>query len=625
MMKSIKENVTGVGISGGEQIIEEPTIEELEPNLDIEEESLPLEQLSGEPFFGMEIESVSGNENQVVVVTTGAVYDLRRTYMNMWRRVNPSTNSINNRMVAKLNFAQDIGPLTIESADTRTAVIRSSKSKFQFSSDSLFFVNATSSLTYTHTNLIINAPWNRGRKVNNMYLDRMWTDGYGGSLHAFVNGNPSATNTTDTTTFNMNNGDSIAHMVFPPKLFDFERLYGENARPFVQFTYGYDNLRNEMNRMDLLNEEGFGVYVLHESGGLYYTTDEYGWTPEELESGIRGYEYANEELIHEFVDLAHENGFKVVTYMLTPPTYENHPDAGEIWGDQDIEVTMQWMVDFQEEFNLDGWYFDNFDPINLLEAYNFIRWVRTNISDDGIIYYHNSEDLWGSYSGARGIFIEAYVDYIMPGEHGPEVDDIDDPNNPYFRYYTAGYGMSQAFASHLRDPHMKIAIFEEEKNRVIGENLNGAERVYTPEWISHFKPVYDIRREEYLSGNFNQDVDWPIDTNNGWFRNPINVQIVENNETSVTVRWQTTEPATTDLAWTNNSIWEFTWSEDYLDGPTCGFLDSTLTTQHSVVAHNLIPGVEYEFRIRSSNKKDVPEEIIWGDVFTYTTGEQQKS
>ncbi len=628
--KILKEKIDELGEQGAaepreETIVEEPIIEEIEPiSVDSIKEPPYLESLSGEPFFGMEILSVTGNSGMMTIITTGAGYILTRNGMEMWRLIDPATNTYNSRLVATLNFGEDIGPLSIDNADRRTTVINSDKVVFEFKSDSLFFVNATDSFSYSHNNLINDAPWNRGWEVDDMYRDRMWTDGYGGSLHAYVEGSPSATNTTDTTTFMMNNGDSMAHMVFPPKLFDFERLYGEDSRPFVQFVYNYNNLNRDLNRMDLLKEEGFGVFVLFHD--LYYNTDGIYWTPEWLEQGYWGLDYSNPALIHEFVDLAHENGFKVTMMMITPPNY-NRDNGIEVWHDQSIEVTEQWMSDIQEEYNLDGWYFDsnpyNFVPMKFIDLYSFIRWVRTNISDDGIIYHHNSRDMWSAYRGARAIFVDVYVDYTLTGEHGPEAY-VDFMNDPYFRYFTNDYGMSQAIASHKNNPRF-TSIFEEEKNRIIGENLNGAERSYGDAWLSHFKPAYDIRKAEYLSGEFNPDLDWPIDTVNGWFREPTNIQIIENNATSITVKWETSEPATSDLAWTSNNAWWWysLWYDNHetVVGPDCGYYDSDLTTKHSVTVDHLIPvpSGRYEFRIRSSNKKDVPEEIIWGDVFVYST------
>ena len=60
-----------------------------------------------------------------------------------------------------------------------------------------------------------------------------------------------------------------------------------------------------------------------------------------------------------------------------------HPLEGQR---QNISTTLQWMREFQQEYNLDGWYFDNADAGTLLEDYEFIKQVRRDVGDNGIIY-----------------------------------------------------------------------------------------------------------------------------------------------------------------------------------------------------------------------------------------------
>jgi len=77
--------------------------------------------------------------------------------------------------------------------------------------------------------------------------------------------------------------------------------------------------------------------------------------------------------------------------------------------------------------------------------------------------------------------------------------------------------MSQAYTVYKRKGDMKIALSEEEKLRLFGQNLNGCERAESIDhltiWEDYFKPAYDARAYVYQNDreNFVYDVNWPID------------------------------------------------------------------------------------------------------------------
>ena len=577
-------------------------------------------ELTDTPFFEMEIESVTGDSNEVTIETTGATYILTQTGIEMWRKIDPATNELNPRKVAELEFDMVLGNLNIQSTNKRTVIILSDKADLKFNSDSFFFIEAKQPISYNHVNLVTNAPWNKGSR-----LDRMWTDGYGGSLHAFISGNPTASTITDLTTFTLSTGDIMSHMVFPSKLFDFEGLYGQNARPFVHFIYSDNHARDLIipNAMGPYIDDGFGVFVIWSS---FYGNDEF---PELLDTNpnVLGYNIQYPVLVNNFVREAHNNGFKVINYFRYPanPAWDypaGHPLEGQ---HQDIETTLQFMRDFQQQYNLDGWYFDNAEagdlgpdgnlPGALMDDYNFMRQVRTDVSDNGIIYHHNSKDVWEGRYGERtrrAIMVDVYSDYTFGGESG-ELAKNNDLNEPYLRYFAVSYGMTQAYATYKRKGDMRTSISEEEKDRFIGENMNGAERNRDASWTNAFKPAYDVRKAEYLSGNFNPDVDWPIDPQTGWFRTPENMQVNMLSGTEAVISWTTNELANSNVIYTHNGYW---WPYKIEEGrtPSGSVSDDRLKTEHSLTITNLDSAKNYEFRIRSSNKLPVPEEIIWGYV-----------
>ncbi len=134
-------------------------------------------------LFGMTLESAAGGPDEAVVTTTGAIYVVQRRGLGMWRRIDPATNTIRPRLVAVLEFEDDMGPIVVDASAADSVVLRSSKVELAFQTDSFFFLKALTPISYRHLNLIANAPWNKG-----VGLNRIWTDGYGGSLHADISG-----------------------------------------------------------------------------------------------------------------------------------------------------------------------------------------------------------------------------------------------------------------------------------------------------------------------------------------------------------------------------------------------------------------------------------------------------
>lgn len=614
----------------------------------------------GAGFHGMAICSVTGNSEQVTIVTTGAEYVLTRTDMAMSCRIDPATNATRPvpRLVATLSFDTNLGPLSVESSYDRMAVVQGAQTTFTFISDSLFFVTASAPLGYTHTNLIADAPWSKLGSQDPTYPDinyqasRMWTDGYGGSLHAYLTGAVTAQPEPDATHLTLEAGGRMGHMVFPPKPFDFEALYGAEAQPFVLFAYtrGHlDAIKEDMEQETFLSSNGFGTILLWSD--FYEKAYVEGVDPPQytgtqtfpylLDSGLFGYRYADPAMVQDFAQTAHTHGFKVITYMqagkFSPDLSPDPSHPYELIDHQSIADTLQFMREFQSTNGLDGWYFDNgcvrpgsqtpWDVGYLSDNYEFMKSVREDVGEHGIIYHHDSVDVWGLWSGLRAVMIDAYVDYTLTGETGRpsgETADIADPNDPYLRYYSSGYGLSQAMGTHFRLSRRDLPISEAEKNRALTENLNGLEQwpgypssvAASLDWQS-FKSHYDRRRAAYLSETFDPDVDWPIDPVTGWFRLLSDIHLDFLTGTSVTVTWETNEPADSEVAYTSYDTW---WPNPYgQDGPEGLVYDPADATSHGLVMQVLDGATDYEFRIRSRNGLTGPDEVVWGYAGEFTT------
>ncbi|MHC4397449.1 MAG: LamG-like jellyroll fold domain-containing protein [Planctomycetota bacterium] len=579
--------------------------------------------------FGMEVNSVTETGEVITVITTGAKYVLSSSGMDMYRLIDPNTNIAdpNGRKVAELTFNPNLNSLTIDSNDSNSAVVECNEATFDFQSDSFFIVTAKQTLSITHTNLITDAPWNAPLVPSERDLDRMWTDGYGGSLLAHVSEDTKGSVTSEgvnSITVSLSAGDQTAHMVFPPKTFDFDGLYGQNAKPFVHFVYSESNMEYlmEPNNMDPYDANGFGVFM------LWSAIFDDGSIPKLLDSGIMGYEVNDPDLVNSFVDAAHANDFNVISLISQPSSFtyptrwrypSGHPKEGKV---QDPAITLQWMREFKDEYNFDGWYFDNAEAKagDLLTNYDFMRQVRTDVGSDGIIYHHDSVDVWdggGNYRGLRAIMLDAYVNYTLTGETGA-IAEADGPNDPYLRFFTAGYGMSQVYATQKGKTNGRNAISEAEKQRVIGQNLNGCERYFGYSWLNYFKPVYDIRKTEYAGQNFDPDVNWPV---TDWFKipgfDPNDSNDLTWDSNSATIHWTTDVNSDSEVKYTSNKSW---WSPNGPDGTVS---DSNMVTSHSITLTGLDADTDYKFRIRSTNDANdppvVPGQIIWGYVGDFKT------
>jgi hypothetical protein len=612
--------------------------------------------------WGMTVDSVSKDANGVVtVITTGAQYVLDGNGMEMYSSIDPNTNDYRNppRLVAELTFGANIGALSIYNWDAYKARIESDKATFDFYGDSLFFIIAKDELVYDHNSVInekYNAPlieygYTRG-------VDRLWTDGYGGSLSAQVSGVvTTADSNEDYVEINMDEGAMTAHMVFPPKKFDFEGLYGENAKPFSFHFYSAADMQNTVDANDEIISDAFGEFLIW---NYFYDGDSYLYKPDVFEpNGILEYRiepnYASD--INDFVELMHSKGACVTAYLYgTVASCWNYPAGhAEAGQHQPVETTLQMMRELQDMWHFDGWYFDNANAGNLIEDYRFMRQVRTDVGPQGFIRHHDSVDVWGydtagSYSGLRAMMVNAYVNTTLVGETGAPAY-VHEPNNPYFRYYTCGYGMSQAYSSHKLESHGCASLSDNEMCRLLGENLHGCQRDfmggirYYTSWANYFKPAYDEQADLWQNdrNNFDPDVDWPIDGSTGWFRVPtaydvndvnyVDESSLDNN--SVTIRWVTNENSDSvvsyiksDSFWWRYKVGEIWHNPDPNvtdpDNPSrkiAAYVEDTNgVTSHSLMITGLDANTSYHFRIRSSDgDPNVLDEVIWGYVGTFRT------
>jgi hypothetical protein len=497
----------------------------------------PTMALAGTPFYGMEVVSVLPEGDGVTVTTSGGVYEVKPGGIDAWRRIAPATNSVNPRKVATLTFAPSVGVFSVESADRRSCVLKSAGGlRVQINSDSLVFLeNTGASLTYTYTSLLPNPPWAKG--VNG---DFYYNDGDGGTCHYMHPDTPGTygggAGVPNTFPITLATGRSSAFGVFPPKAFDFEKLYGEDARPFVAHLYNPEGIRtggSTWQIIDRYKQRRFGVLSFF---NFNYYADSTSTLPPGVTDPFPGvrykpvfneangrweYHFEEPEYVRPFTDFAHSHGLRVTTYFY-PYEWE------EVTGTTLMDA-LSWMREFQLEHGLDGWYLDGLGSAtkpNWLRTYDFMRQLREDVGDSGHLFLHTSLSPWGRWDGRVLIHAEAYGSMTLKGETG-ELAVTHSPNDLVFRYYTGGYGNSQALGAHFpkRSGFARGSLRTEERSRLMGsiiasERIAGVSWSIFDEWL---RPAYEENRRRYAEGNLAPLSLWPV----SWYNDiPVAVSVI---------------------------------------------------------------------------------------------------
>lgn len=510
--------------------------------------------------------------------------------------------------------------LPVDTFNKKSVVLHTPRVIFEVHESGLLFVTAKAeeSLEYRHIDALSNSGSLTTKKIpagvplqDGQALDRMWISSdtassriVGGSLHAVVNKTSNSTNISAInngatfTKINLPENTTMAHMSFPPRKYDFEKLYGATSRPFVQHVGGpllksflHKRIKGQLSSgatayspymprstaeideiFNRFSEKRIGVFMisgtvyegacendllnnecLPRADPFYELGDCRGCVPTQPRDIImpdgstqRGYKVRTDLIVNighalslpsgsdpspdtsystdlkAFIAAAHARGFKVISYTVSPAIKtwcKDVPltpikDCKHIGGDAGIsnmdwmnDTVFHWMKELHETSNagvgeadkgfgydFDGWYLDSSDAGDFMVDYSFIRQVRQEVGSDGIIYMHDSIDPWArnlnpgasaaNLSGLKAVFLRTYADYSLsgevsgktstnPDEYFAQVDTLD---QDYYKYFTNGYGMDQAFCGHKL---MSIGVSEvqnEDNYRAMGENYYCAQR-----------------------------------------------------------------------------------------------------------------------------------------------------
>lgn len=362
----------------------------------------------------MEIIGVGGGCHAVGILTTGSKITITGNKIEVKLRIDTATNSFyeldkrptayilqsigggNENLFANLNLNSNTGicEFGIDNMSseylpddiTGETVLENDTIRIEIHGSGLMFIRAKKDFDYKHIGITSDNAVNMNLSVKHLpnpgteaQLNRMWifsaqetTDEgtfgriVGGSLHAIVRGSLSVggNNTSggaepyndDFTIIHMKEGDVMAHMSFPPRRYDFDRLYGRfgtEARPFVQ-TIGGNRLQNFYSDVAnfVPNDSVFKFFSDRHVGTFFVSANVYEGNkeddvsiqtthPRDIEVSTqnseiikvrRGYEVKDKNLFQHFIRDAHSRGFKVIAYTIGPKNVnwcrQNYRDDG---------------------------------------------------------------------------------------------------------------------------------------------------------------------------------------------------------------------------------------------------------------------------------------------------------
>jgi hypothetical protein len=516
--------------------------------------------------FGLTVEAVEpfnrGHEWGYVVTTTGARFEILPGGVTLYQRIDPVNNDDFEQPlpVMEIGFEVPIGVIGVVCESAQSCRLSAASGvQIEIGSDSMGLLSSSEEqpLIYHLQPLLVAPTWfaeRSGGEPLAQPAQRFWEDGGGGVSHMVVPGSDvvalGGPGAGDPVQVMLSPGGSTAFAVFPARAVDLESLYGDGARPHVAVDLGELPTLGSDADWDSLAARGFGAVVLF--NGLYRGPDGDGGPEPDWIDGVLQYSFGgtlfplHEALVQTYIDTAHRHGFKVLAY--TQPGVFPLPVEGEEGG-QELETTLLWMRKFQQEHDLDGWYLDGASPYGWeewLQNYRFIRALRRQLGDAGILYHHSSVDLWGQQGGDVVLApLEAWEDYVLRGET-EERARVSGSDDPFIANIAIGHGGAlgvQKLRSHGSD------ITAAELARLFQQNLWGfyedniALLRDTSYWQDRGMIHWNARREAYRNDpDFNMALEWPP----AWYHHLGEVTVVGMPD-EVTIQFATAEPLFADV------------------------------------------------------------------------------
>ncbi len=476
--------------------------------------------------FGLTVEDVlpvsENGADGYRVTTTGGIFDVLPSHIDVRRRIDPATQAVdpNAPVVARLSFDASLGEITVHCQTAQSCELRAAGGlRIRIGADSLVMLTASirDTISYTYESLLSDPTWVARKAPSEPAApgdegNRMWARLGEGTIHLVPPDSEAQViggSLSDPIHVTLPPEAQSALAVFPSRPIDLDRLYGADARPHVIISLtdwpSWGQIITDPDTLDELAGEGFGTIVLFNG---FYDDRPWGYWPHASVDDPRlHYAFAHPERTARFIRAAHRHGFKVLAYML-PGAFSTD--------DQDIADTLRWMGEFQARHDLDGWYLDGGEPYpggDWPANYAFIRAVRRQVGDEGIIYHHSTVDIWGG-RGSDVVFtpLEAWEDFTLRGEVGANAE-VRGPDDPFLADICAAHsGVLAAQKVRSHGAAMTIA----ESTRLFQQNLWGyyADNAWVvanqPFWADHGLQHWRTRQAEYLAGgDFSMAYDWP--------------------------------------------------------------------------------------------------------------------
>jgi len=357
---------------------------------------------------GMKLESVTRLDDGLAITTTGARVDVHGQRLLLHSRIDAQKGQfVAPRLAARLEFDRPVGPWEVQHQDPTRVVLNGAGVLLEIHADSLCLLTASAPLSYEWS-VPTPAEWAKGSGANRHLA---WPTG--GALHLAGRGQSATDSGAQTIATVLPAGQTAGLAVLPPRL-------PLPRQPHPVFLFSSTPLREFPRQIPAYGARGFGTVVLFH--GLFR-----GGKSKPLESnGQEYYAWEHPLAVRACINACHAAGIKVLGYINCPQ-----------WSRTSDADLLNWMEAFAKEWNLDGWYGDNFDRGDWLRTYYFVRNLRQQVGPDGILFHHDSVDVWGSWSGCTFHTINSHCNYTFKGETGV-LARIDRVDSPYLEYVTHG-------------------------------------------------------------------------------------------------------------------------------------------------------------------------------------------
>jgi len=396
-------------------------------------------------MFGMKIEDVKESRDTVQIITTGAIYIIKKSSLG---EILCHQRLGTERRVAKLILRTSLETLGVNYTDKESCFLHQTLPdlgiQIRINADSLLSIRTGRKLKVTYK-----ANWlpeySAFEKGNFICID---SNG-GIAAYPIVSHWMEAAQIPEVSkTFSkdgwqisifLQENQTLLTSVFPPRPFDWEKSIKDRI---VHYFYsaldtGEWNPYPSDKEIEKYSKQG-NILVLHYwLQGFKTRTGQKIRSREEMIKEDAAWvsfllKATDEKELRRVLKRAHVLGMRVIPYM-SPLTFPGEP-----------QEFLKQMTSVLKEYEFDGVYFDGVAS-HILEAYAIMRGAR-KVLREKTLYVHVPSPIIGKcYKDGYYVycpFIDTYADYILRAEHIAATGEKTDFNRKYLRYTISGYNIS---------------------------------------------------------------------------------------------------------------------------------------------------------------------------------------